>query len=209
MANYAETESRLKIVQATATPAAVAAEPTAARALGRLRTFLVRRRTFLAIVIAGGLVVAAEPRPALLCMGLALLAGAHVLRVLCAGYLDKDNTLATNGPFAWCRNPLYIANMLVVVAFGLMSGRLEVLPVLLLLWYATHVPTVAREEQFLRGKFGAEFDRYCERVPRWWPRRPGCAQGGFSWARVIANDEHLNIISAWVLAAMFLIEMVR
>jgi len=98
----------------------------------------------------------------------------------------------------------------VVVAFALMSGRLIVLPVMLLMWVLTHAPTVAAEEEFLRDRFGGEFDSYCRAVPRWWPRRPAGANGGqFTWRRVIANGEHLNILSAWIVAAMFLVEMVR
>jgi protein-S-isoprenylcysteine O-methyltransferase Ste14 len=31
---------------------------------------------------------------------------------------------------------------------------------------------VLYEEPVLRGTFGAEFDAYCARVPRWIPRRP-------------------------------------
>ncbi|MGC9320263.1 MAG: methyltransferase family protein, partial [Armatimonadota bacterium] len=139
-----------------------------------------------------------------------IMAAAYLLRLTCAGYLDKDETLVTGGPFGWCRNPLYLGNLLVVVAFGLMSGRLIALPILMLLWLATHAPTVACEEAFLREKFGPEFERYCRQVSRWLPKRPdGGENGSFSWRRVIENGEHLNIISAWIVAAMFFIELVK
>ncbi len=209
MTNYAETDGQVKVATRE-TLVAAAGGAGGEGALAQVRAFFVRRRTFLGIVVAFALVVVAEPLPVLLFAGMGVMAIAHTLRLVCAGYLDKDATLVTSEPFGWCRNPLYIANFLVVVAFGLMSGRLVMLPILLVLSLAAHAPTVAGEEEFLRRKFGEEFDRYCERVPRWWPKRPTRPdEGGFRWARVVANGEHLNIISVWLMAAMFVIEMVR
>jgi protein-S-isoprenylcysteine O-methyltransferase Ste14 len=194
------------------------------RLWAHLRAFLVRRRTFLGIAVAFALLAVAQPRPYHLILGVALMAAAHALRLLSSGYLNKDEQLVTSGPFAWCRNPLYLGNYLVTIAFVAMSGQWLALPLVLLLSIATQVPTVTYEEQFLREKFGAEFERYCKRVPRWLPRvphrpdNPGSLHGGrlrpqdqrrFSWRRVLDNQEHLNIISAWLLAAMFFVELVK
>ncbi len=207
MTNYAETESQLNA--ATRTSSTTLADARRCDWVGmRVQAFLVRRRTSLGLVTALALVAVARPVAPLLYAGIAVMLLAHVLRVISTGYIDKDEQLATAGPFAWCRNPLYVANLMVVVAFTLMSGRLLVLPVMMLLWWATHAPTVAREEQFLRRRFGAQFERYCEMVPRWIPRRPnGLNTERFSWRRVLNNAEHLNILSAWIFAAMFFVRL--
>lgn len=211
MTNYADTENQMNAVARRSLAAADAAsghERTAAQ----WRAFFVRRRTFLGLVAAFILVLVAEPTPVLLYGGLTMMAAAHLLRLVCSGYLDKDSRLITAGPFAYCRNPLYVGNFLVVAAFALMSGRLIALPVMLLFWMLTHAPTVACEEDILREKFGEQFEEYRRRVPRWFPRlRAFCGphEGEFRWGRVIENGEHLNIISAWIVAAMFLIEMVK
>jgi protein-S-isoprenylcysteine O-methyltransferase Ste14 len=209
MSNYIETEDHLNAVARRSIAAAELACGRE-RSVAQLRAFLVRRRTFLGMMVAFLLVIVATPVPAMLYAGAAMMAAAHVLRLLCSGYIDKDAELATAGPFSWCRNPLYIGNFLVVISFALMSGRALALPVMLLLWLATHAPTVACEEEILREKFGGRFEEYCRRVPRWLPRLGNCAgEGQFRWSRVIENGEHLNIISAWFLAAMFFVEMVR
>jgi len=209
MTNYADTDGQVNVATQQSRLAAANARGHE-RPVAQIRAFFVRRRTFMGLLAAFALVAIAQPHPGLLYAGLGLMALAHALRVLCTGYLDKDEKLVTCGPFGWCRNPLYIANLMVVVAFTLMSGRLIVLPVMLLMWVLTHAPTVAAEEDFLRERFAGEFDSYCRQVPRWWPRRPTGANGGhFSWRRVIINGEHLNILSAWIVAAMFFVEMVR
>jgi len=181
-----------------------------------LRAFLVRRRTFMGIVVAFGLLLVADPKPHAFAAGLVVIAGAHALRLFASGYLDKDNALVTAGPFAWCRNPLYVANYLVSLGFALLSGQWVAIPIVLLLCTATQVPTVRCEEQYLRDKFGAQFEEYCRRVPRWlprsWQRNPdpsGQHQSHFSWALFARNQEHLNILSVWLVVAMFVIEMVK
>lgn len=182
----------------------------AGRIAARWRAFLVRRRTFLGLVVAFILVLVADPTPLLLYTGAGIMAAAHVLRLVCSGYLEKDARLITAGPFSYCRNPLYIGNAMVVIAFALMSGQLVALPVMLVLWLATHAPTVACEEDLLRDKFGEKFDEYTRSVPRWLPRMSACVgEGEFRWSRVVENGEHINILSAWILAAMFFVEMVK
>jgi len=192
-------------------PSSAPTRPRTRRAVAeRLGDFLARRRSLVGTASALVLLLVAQPRPAMMAAGLALMVVAYGMRVLCTGCIEKDETLASRGPYAWCRNPLYVANLLAVLAFGLMSGHWLALPAVLGVWLATHLPAVAREERFLRGRFGAQFEQYCGATARWWPRRPQCPTGpGFSWRRMLANDEHLNILSALLLAAMFFVEMVR
>lgn len=211
MTNYADTDSQMNAVARRSLDAADAATGTE-RFAARWRAFFVRRRTFLGLIVAFILVLVADPTPVLLYAGAAIMAIAHVLRLVCSGYLDKDARLITAGPFSYCRNPLYVGNAMVVIAFALMSGQVIALPVMLVLWLATHRPTVACEEGLLRDNFGEKFEDYCRRVPRWFPRlraRAGEREGEFRWSRVVENGEHVNVISAWILAAMFFVEMVK
>ena len=41
-----------------------------------------------------------------------------------------------------------------------------------MLFRSFHAFVVSYEEPTLRDTYGAEFDDYCRRVPRWIPRRP-------------------------------------
>lgn len=80
--------------------------------------------------------------------------------------------VVVGGPFRWTRNPGYIAVLALLVGQALIFGSPAVLVYALAVAIAFHVFIVSYEEPTLRQTFGAEFDDYCRRVPRWIPRRP-------------------------------------
>lgn len=91
---------------------------------------------------------------------------AYIIR----GGRDKKvyaETLVTEGIFRHCRNPLYVGNILMLLGVGILANSLIyvgiVMPVFLFIYQAI----VLAEENFLRNKFGTQFDAYCSRVNRW------------------------------------------
>jgi protein-S-isoprenylcysteine O-methyltransferase Ste14 len=100
--------------------------------------------------------------------------------------------LVTGGLFSHCRNPLYVGNYLILVGVGVASCSeifiLVVLPLMALAYWAI----IAAEENFLRHKFGANFDAYCARVSRLFFNPVGLGrtlQGmTFHWARVVVKE---------------------
>lgn len=80
---------------------------------------------------------------------------------------QRASTLVTQGPFKYSRNPIYVGDALLLVAWALWLGSavsLIWLPVFVL--YMTKVQ-IAAEEQALQNKFGSDYQAYCQRVRRW------------------------------------------
>ena len=151
-----------------------------------------------------GLVVVARPTPAAFWAGLPLVALGEMIRVWASGYLTKLSGLVTAGPFAMCRNPLYIGSFLISLGYLVMCSRVDVLVVGIVLFWILHGGAVAYEERLLREKFGEEFEQYCRQAPRFLPHpRRFVSEGGFSFERVIANDEHRGVACAALLSAAF------
>jgi protein-S-isoprenylcysteine O-methyltransferase Ste14 len=75
--------------------------------------------------------------------------------------------LISSGPFAYARNPIYIANTLLVAGIGLFSHLAWLLPAALAGAAATHFLAVRREEKHLASRFGAEWQAYASAVRRW------------------------------------------
>jgi protein-S-isoprenylcysteine O-methyltransferase Ste14 len=76
-------------------------------------------------------------------------------------------SLVRSGPFAWSRNPLYLAMhfLLAGLAFVLDDGWL--LLMLIPFFLVIHYGVVRREERYLEGRFGDQYRRYKASVRRW------------------------------------------
>jgi hypothetical protein len=73
-------------------------------------------------------------------------------------------------------------------------------------YFAVFYPAVIREEsEFLRRKFGADYDAWAREVPGFWPRiTPGGPRDSrFSWARVRKNREWRTVLALPAIGLLF------
>ena len=109
--------------------------------------------------------------------GLAFLALGEGLRLWGVAVVGKESRtrgggvarLATHGPYAYVRNPLYLGNFLLTVGATFISKLLWMIPVVVVLFLVQYIPIVLWEESILAEKFGADYVAYCQHVPRWIP----------------------------------------
>jgi protein-S-isoprenylcysteine O-methyltransferase Ste14 len=111
----------------------------------------------------------------------AFLAVCFALRAWGTSYLrghvmaDREmhsDRLIVAGPFRWVRNPLYLGNLFMAAAFGLLLPPPGLLLIvgghLAVLGWLSHV-----EGQGLRERHGAAYEDYARRVHAFWPKPPG------------------------------------
>jgi protein-S-isoprenylcysteine O-methyltransferase Ste14 len=100
--------------------------------------------------------------------------------------------LVTRGFYEHTRNPMYFGNLLLLVGFALGANSWLLLAIGVPLAVLVHVGIIAAEENFLRGKFGADYDDFVRRVPRLVPNLSGISrtlQGmEFNWRRVLVKE---------------------
>ena len=72
--------------------------------------------------------------------------------------------MATHGPYAWVRHPIYTAMLGMLIATGLALTYLLVLIIAIALFMVGTIIRVRSEEKLLRETFGAAFDEYANRV---------------------------------------------
>ncbi len=82
---------------------------------------------------------------------------------------DSVPQLVHAGPYRHVRNPLYVANIVMYTSAGVVFG-FSGLSVLIFLFSAVeYIFIVAFEEETLLMTFGADYENFCEKVPRWFP----------------------------------------
>ncbi len=122
--------------------------------------------------------------------GIALLG--LLVRGYAAGHLRKHQQLATSGPYAFTRNPLYLGSVLLAAGFSVASHS-WISTLLLAAYFAIFYPVVIRREQTELEKFyGEAFVEYAARVPAFWPRLSPAMPSTehFSWQLYRKNREY-------------------
>lgn len=145
----------------------------------------------------------AQPSGPSLAAGLPLMLAGLAVRAWAAGHLAKNERLATGGPYAYVRNPLYLGSALLAAGAAVACRSPLVALLLAALFALVYLPVIELEEQHLRKLF-PEYEEYARRTPRLLPRpagRPG--QERFSWKLYWRNREH-HALAGW-LAAMALL----
>lgn len=75
--------------------------------------------------------------------------------------------LVTEGPFGITRNPIYLADTLLLIGVGLVTGIAWLLLCALIAAFITKKVAIEREERWLTDKFGKRYRDYAKRVRRW------------------------------------------
>jgi protein-S-isoprenylcysteine O-methyltransferase Ste14 len=144
-----------------------------------------------------------QPTPHSLEIGLPVSLLGLALRAWAAGHLAKNQRLATSGPYAFTRNPLYLGTLLTAIglaAAGHSSGLAVLFGALFLLVY---LPAIELEEQHLTSILPT-YRAYAARVPLLLPRWPeGLGPDDFSFALYKKNREYQALLG-WLAGAALL-----
>lgn len=153
------------------------------------------------------LVLLARPSPLSLGLGLPLVLAGEAARLWASGHIEKTKCLATGGPYAHSRNPLYVGSL--AMAFGVAVACASHWVVLAVaLYFVAFYPSVMREEaEFLAKKFPGEYAAWAAAVPLFWPRLvpAGQRESRFEWARVRLNREWRTAAALPLIALLLLL----
>ncbi len=75
--------------------------------------------------------------------------------------------LVTTGPYRLSRNPMYVAVVTILIGWSVLWGSRALLIYTLVVMAAVHLRVLVAEEPWAAGKFGAEWEAYRAKVPRW------------------------------------------
>jgi len=140
----------------------------------------------------GGLaLILARPSLASVALGLPLALMGEGVRVWASGHIDKTQQLATGGPYAHTRNPLYLGSLLLGAGAAVAMESVWVLAAVLVYFLAFYPRVIREEALFLSQKFSLEYAEWGEAVPLFFPRfiPAGPRRSRFDWARVRSNRE--------------------
>jgi len=172
-------------------------------------TWLQRWRVPLGFLCAILFMVFAQPRPTTLAVGAVVSILGLGLRAWSSGHIRKNSCLATSGPYAFTRNPLYLGSFLLGLGFTVASGFWPLGILFALLFLGIYFPVMRVESATLAKLFGKEFEDYAGQVPLFFPRitpyRNGDTANRFDSSLYMRYREYraaLGLVIAWALLAL-------
>ena len=153
----------------------------------------------------------ARPTWRFIALGAILIVPGLLIRALASGHVRKNEALATSGPYAYTRNPLYLGSLLMGVGFAVAARSWWVGAALVIMFFAVYMPVIRDEEAFLRRTF-PEFDEYAVRVPRMFPRFTSQSatteRAGFSRDLYLKHREYNALLGALAMLAALIVKMI-
>lgn len=132
----------------------------------------------------------ARPTPMFVALSLILVVPGLLLRAYASGCVHKNSELATTGPYAYTRNPLYLGSMLIAFGFALAARSPWIALALAVLFAVIYWPVILSEEEYLREHFSG-YREYAGRVPRLLPRiRVPRGAGGSDFSGELYRRHH-------------------
>ena len=110
----------------------------------------------------------------------------------------EGSKLATAGPYAHVRNPIYLGSVILGFGMVLLIGDRRLLMPCALTFLALYFGLIPAEEEFLSQNFQDEYRAYCRHVPRLLPRLtawPEAVKTSFDW-RAACGEWRLSLILA-------------
>jgi protein-S-isoprenylcysteine O-methyltransferase Ste14 len=153
-----------------------------------------RLRVPCGFVLAAAFAWLSAPDAQSLVWGLPIAVAGLLLRAWAAGHLAKNERLATSGPYAYVRNPLYLGTALVAAGLAVAARQASLAVLFAAVFVLIYLPAIELEEQYLRQLF-ADYAAYASEVRMMWPRltaRP--AQGRFEWRLYRKNEEYKALL---------------
>ncbi len=169
-------------------------------------------RVPLGFVLAALYLAFARPTAMTLAVGVPIAFAGLLVRAWAAGHIMKNNRLATTGPYAHTRNPLYFGSFLIASGFAI-AAHWSLLLLVIAFFVAVYGPTMERERANVSGRFPEAYAEWEQNVPAFVPRpvpwrsAEPADHGGFSFALYKRHGEWRAALGfaaalAWLIARM-------
>ncbi len=182
--------------------------------MDKLRTRPAEAAKVVAVVAFGGLFAwLGTPKGWTIAVGTPLIAVGMLIRAWAAGHLRRNQQLATSGPYAHLRDPLYLGRLFLLVGLGILANSpytYALFGVAMIVFFLNYMPRKLRKEsKRLEGYFGQQYVEYRTQVRSLVPRlSPYPKRSTLRWSFATFWSENreqwLLLAVAAVVAAMIL-----
>lgn len=131
----------------------------------------------------------------------------EAVRLWASGHVKKNKMLATDGPYALVRHPLYVGNILVLFGFCIASMLWWSFVLMAFLLWFYYPPAISYEDNKLRNLFGEQWENWSRDIHALIPTfKTKSPQGSSEWSfkqSLLQNGE--PVIALYLLVFLYLL----
>ncbi len=143
----------------------------------------------------------------LLYSGAAIAGIGEAIRMWASGHVKKNKVLATDGPYAYVRHPLYVGNILILLGFSIASNLWwSYLLMAFLLWFY-YPPAISYEDNKLHRIFGDQWLQWSRNIHALIPTfgsKAGAAGSDWSLRQSLMKNGE-PVIAAYLFGCLYLL----
>lgn len=148
-----------------------------------------------------------DTNPTLLYAGAAVAAVGELIRMWASGHVKKNKELATDGPYAYVRHPLYVGNILILVGYSVASNMWWSFVLMAFLLWFYYPPAISYEDNKLKKIFGEQWIEWSQSIHALIPTfssKSGSASSGWSFKQSLMKNGE-PVIAIYLLACLYLL----
>ncbi len=180
----------------------------------KFKKYFERYRAFFGIVSLLIVLFIAKPNAKSIVIGFVFMMIGTFFRAWASGFINKNSELATNGPYALSRNPLYFGNFILGIGIAITANNLYAYIIFTLYYFIFFPALMIIETKRMRKKFGDKYEKWSKGLNSFFPSIKKIDLSGFNIAYYMKNKEYkviyfsFFIIIAMIFKALFFYESI-
>ncbi len=175
----------------------------------KFKKYFERYRSFVGIVSLIVVLFFAKPNAKSIAIGFIFIMMGTFFRAWASGFINKNNELATNGPYALSRNPLYFGNFILGIGIAIASNHIYNYIIFTLYYFIFFPALMIMENNRMKEKFGDNYEKWSRGLNSFFPGIKKIDFNGFNISYYMKNKEYkviyfsLFIVISLIFKALF------
>jgi protein-S-isoprenylcysteine O-methyltransferase Ste14 len=170
---------------------------------------IIRYRSFVGIICLIAILYLAEPSPVSLAVGFFLIISGMLFRAWSSGYINKDNELATKGPYSLTRNPLYFGNFILGLGIAVAGNNVYSYSIFLGFYMLFFPFLMILEHKRLKKKFGTKYVAWAKKSHSFFPKIKRVKERDFNISFYMRNREYRVLYFSLFVIAVLILKVLR
>ncbi len=170
---------------------------------------LIHYRATIGALSTAVLIFFSEPSPGSVTIGFFLMILGAAFRAWTSGYINKNNELATDGPYSLTRNPLYFGNT--IIAAGIAAAGNNWISYAMAAAYCLFFFPMLMivEHRLLKRVFAEQYEAWCREVGPFFPKLRRVKKPSFNISLYMKNREYRVFYLTLLVTAIMVLKVLK